>query len=1151
MEDSSYFFDLSRVECEDILHNKKNGTFLIRRSESNRENFVLVVNWDGKAHHYKILRHEKKFFLETAKGVPVIFFSDLDSLVTYYKINKMTATSQEYILVQPVSENVDEEMAEEDDDCYEDMDWDLDIEEDNITPFFQQQFHTIKSGSNDKEFMETLKDYIERNVVKDFQCVNQGTCKAPFVQKLLVTAADDLQESLDNYSRRLKIMHELFNIGRNDFPEESDEIENSHDMDSILKMLKHCKESIQNLEKKALEVFHDFQQPSQRDSRLMHDDSIDGGKVDSITHSKPKLVEEMIEEKPKGKEELTTSEFEVTVGPLRSKNVVKIDVKEGTVLITKSGNDKPDTYPIDQILQLVKSKSSKILKVKIGTGKDATAKSFNFSNYMSRELFCQTVQQVKIAHSKEPTNTELTVFVGTFNMGTSNVPGDISSWYKCIGSGKTNNSLADYVHIASDLYAFGTQESAYYEKEWANRLKNDLQKTYQREFKQIISSTLWGLRIVILIKAELMQQVTGIKQSSVKTGIANALGNKGAVAVSFNVGTTSFCFVNSHLTSGTERLKRRNQNYLDILRGLSLGQEPGFDITLAFHHVFWMGDLNYRLELEEKDIPMIIKQRMMGDLNSLLDYDQLLTEMGKKRVFVGFEESELQFPPTYKYMKGDRSMYDWKKEKRTEIRINVPSWCDRVLWRSYPGVSSLNTTYGCSDSIFTSDHSPVFATFKVDVVAPNSSKLEQSFDGNAMQLVFGWVEARIATRSSSKFVLTFKSNCLEKQVVSKPNSIDNCKRQQESLMRRSGTNDVAVHNSYPWWTKSDIFPLIPVLKDPYYLETQHLLIVVKGEDEQESYGECIISLKPFLNGKEQTVECQLTHFGLQSGTLLFTATMVVPKELNYEPSTEKDIYSLIKLVDDDPNKDSATERRAKTMDRSMYNKKDLKLVPLNVDPSSIQQVDPENRVVESSKLSVGDVLKRRSLGFDNFALRISVDKDPAHVAALPSSPVENIWESARDNTDRPPPPHLRVASIENEETPKLPPKLHFSRSTSLDDSQNKQPTKSITVSRSLPQQLKSSVDDIPVEDDDATPPVPKTRTKKKAKLDILNWLASIKCDRYYDLLVKNGYDDLSFFHELTIDDLKEIGIDKSVDRVQILMHAKALKPKKQSGLVKV
>ena len=39
-------------------------------------------------------------------------------------------------------------------------------------------------------------------------------------------------------------------------------------------------------------------------------------------------------------------------------------------------------------------------------------------------------------------------------------------------------------------------------------------------------------------------------------GIANALGNKGAVAVSFQFGGTSFCFINAHLTSGSEKCVR-------------------------------------------------------------------------------------------------------------------------------------------------------------------------------------------------------------------------------------------------------------------------------------------------------------------------------------------------------------------------------------------------------------------------------------------------------------------------------------------------------------------------------------------------------------------------------------------------------------------
>lgn len=45
---------------------------------------------------------------------------------------------------------------------------------------------------------------------------------------------------------------------------------------------------------------------------------------------------------------------------------------------------------------------------------------------------------------------------------------------------------------------------------------------------------------------------------------------------------------------------RRNQNFLDILSGLNLGQKGVFGITHQFHHVFWFGDLNYRIELDVK-----------------------------------------------------------------------------------------------------------------------------------------------------------------------------------------------------------------------------------------------------------------------------------------------------------------------------------------------------------------------------------------------------------------------------------------------------------------------------------------------------------------------------------------------------------------------
>lgn len=49
---------------------------------------------------------------------------------------------------------------------------------------------------------------------------------------------------------------------------------------------------------------------------------------------------------------------------------------------------------------------------------------------------------------------------------------------------------------------------------------------------------------------------------------------------------------------------RRNQNYISILRFLNLGDKKlsPFDITHRFTHLFWLGDLNYRV-----DFPFTVK----------------------------------------------------------------------------------------------------------------------------------------------------------------------------------------------------------------------------------------------------------------------------------------------------------------------------------------------------------------------------------------------------------------------------------------------------------------------------------------------------------------------------------------------------------------
>ena len=48
---------------------------------------------------------------------------------------------------------------------------------------------------------------------------------------------------------------------------------------------------------------------------------------------------------------------------------------------------------------------------------------------------------------------------------------------------------------------------------------------------------------------------------------------------------------------------RRNQNYHDILKGMATMKHKHmsqFDLTHQFNHLFFFGDLNYRVELDPK-----------------------------------------------------------------------------------------------------------------------------------------------------------------------------------------------------------------------------------------------------------------------------------------------------------------------------------------------------------------------------------------------------------------------------------------------------------------------------------------------------------------------------------------------------------------------
>lgn len=125
-------------------------------------------------------------------------------------------------------------------------------------------------------------------------------------------------------------------------------------------------------------------------------------------------------------------------------------------------------------------------------------------------------------------------------------------------------------------------------------------------------------------------------------------------------------------------------------------------------YVFWMGDLNYRINETIENIKGLCAKQ---EYSTLWEHDQLLQGQKQGKCFVNFHEGELKFPPTYKYKPGTND-YDTESGK-----YRKPAWTDRILWKisEEKNNSVQMEAYTSRQSYLTSDHRPVGATLTVDL----------------------------------------------------------------------------------------------------------------------------------------------------------------------------------------------------------------------------------------------------------------------------------------------------------------------------------------------------------------------------------------------------------------------------------------------------
>ncbi|KAH9614637.1 hypothetical protein KSS87_011097 [Heliosperma pusillum] len=250
-------------------------------------------------------------------------------------------------------------------------------------------------------------------------------------------------------------------------------------------------------------------------------------------------------------------------------------------------------------------------------------------------------------------------------------------------------------------------------------------------YKMMASTKMVGVFLTIWIKRDLLRKYrfSNVKATPVACGLMGYLGNKGAVSVSMSIDGTSFCFVTAHLASGEKKGDeiRRNQQVGEIFKRtvfprLPLEIEDTLPLTILGHErIFWFGDLNYRLCMEDNRARELIRQKKWKELQK---FDQLKKEQQHGGVFQGWKEGDIEFAPTYKYSVELGNRYTGDKHSpllpNSAEKRRTPAWCDRIMWFG-KGVEQLS--YFRGESKF-SDHRPVSALFitEIDVLKLVNSK---------------------------------------------------------------------------------------------------------------------------------------------------------------------------------------------------------------------------------------------------------------------------------------------------------------------------------------------------------------------------------------------------------------------------------------------
>lgn len=398
------------------------------------------------------------------------------------------------------------------------------------------------------------------------------------------------------------------------------------------------------------------------------------------------------------------------------KKIVAITINQDRTLSIQYPREKKEAEITGQYLgyeSLDLSQSSVVINTKNKSQGNPNKYNFKFPSADKLDDFLSQLDHNQFTFVYPPDlpisneRIQLQVVITTFNMGKQR----ISSVYL--------NFIESLPYVGAHLVIFGFQEA-----DWGSSSETDLYHNVssimlKKDYENICQFQMTHQRLYVFLRSSLKNCVSDIQTRSKSTGVLGFGKNKGCLLLTFSFLGSPIAIVSSHLTANQQKISQRNESFTKIVEEFS----SDFDFLKKYHHIIWIGDLNYRIDSEVENVLNLIKEKNFAQL---LQHDQLKAQIRNKLAFTGFSEGIINFPPTYKFKPKQNLVYETDKR--------IPSWCDRILVRSFDGLFANCSEYLDANKVLLSDHVPIYAiwTLEVNKILPSPPLFSSVFKTSAI-----------------------------------------------------------------------------------------------------------------------------------------------------------------------------------------------------------------------------------------------------------------------------------------------------------------------------------------------------------------------------------------------------------------------------------